>query len=143
MSEKCLLSGSLSFERCHVIDKGSECQNFIGAYQRIYPYSEYSSGVEDSQNIILLRQDFHRGPMDNLSLPLNLRERRIGFDFINKRSYIESFETGEIDMIEWLYSPDLKYEYFAWSNFNCTRRLKKYMRKINPKLIDYNHWVDS
>ena len=140
MSGVCLLSGSVSFERCHVIDKGPECKNFIGAYKKIYSYSEYVPGIEDSQNIILLRQDYHRGPMDNLSLPLNLRVRRIGFDFLNNLSYIESFESGKIEKIEWEYIPDVKREYFAWSNNNCTRRLRKYMRKIDRTLIDYSHW---
>ena len=49
MSGVCLLSGSVSFERCHVIDKGPECKNFIGAYKKIYSYSEYVPGIEDSQ----------------------------------------------------------------------------------------------
>ena len=143
MSGRCLLSGSTSYERCHVIPKGPDCKNFIGAYERIYPYSEYVAGIEDSQNIALLRQDYHRGPMDNLSLPLNLRERRIGFDFLNKASYIESFETGEIEKVDWQYTPDVKREYFAWSNNKCTRRLRKYMRKINRSLIDYSQWTQE
>jgi len=141
MSAQCLLSGSASVERCHVIAKGPQCQYFIGAYRRIYPYSDYVSGVENSQNIVLLRQDYHRGPMDNLSLPQNLRDRRIGFDFINQVSYIESFETGKIETIEWKYTPDVKREYFAWSNKKCKRSLRRHMRKINRLLVDYAYWT--
>ena len=143
MTNSCLLSGSVSVEGAHIISKGPETLGFISAYTQIYPYSEYVDGIEDSQNIVYLREDFHRGPMDNLNLPLNLRVRRIGFDFINLASYIESFESGEIEKIQWRYTPDVKREYFAWSNNNCTRRLRKYMRKINRSLIDYSHWTQE
>ncbi|MFL2962968.1 MAG: HNH endonuclease signature motif containing protein [Candidatus Thalassarchaeaceae archaeon] len=143
MSNNCLLSGSLSAEGAHVISKGPQNLDFQSVYKTIYIDSEYISGIEDVQNIIFLREDFHRGPMDNLNLPFNLRIRRIGFDFINNVSYIESFESGEIEKIEWQYFPDVKREYFAWSNYHCTKRLKKYMRKINRLLINYSHWTDN
>lgn len=141
MSGQCLFSGSTSVEGCHVIGKGPQMNNFKSAYEKIYPDTDYVSGVEDSQNIVLLRQDYHRGPMDNLGLPQHLRDRRIGFDFINQVSYIESFETGQIETIEWQYTPDVKREYFAWSNKKCKRSMMKYMRKINRLLIDFKHWA--
>ena len=143
MTNQCLLSGSFSVEAAHVISKGQETLGFISAYAQIYSYSQYVDGIEDSQNIVFLREDFHRGPMDNLNLPLNLRIRRIGFDFINLASYIESFESGKIEKIQWQYIPDVKREYFAWSNNNCTKRLRKYMRKIDRSLIDYSHWTQE
>ena len=143
MKKRCLLTQNASAEGAHVVDKGPECRAFKSAYSHIYPDSEYFAGVEDAQNIVFLREDIHRGPMDNICLPLNLRVRRLGFDFINRISYIMSFETGEIEGHKWSHVPDVKREYFAWSNNNCSKKLRKYLRKIDRRLIDYNHWTEN
>ena len=141
MENTCLLSGSVSVEGAHVVNKGPSCETFKSVYSRIYPFSEYLDGIENAQNIVYLREDYHRGPMDNLGLPINLRSRRLGFDFINRASYIISLETGKIEKFEWFYVPDVKKEYFAWSNNDCMKRLRKHLRKIDRRLIDYSVWV--
>ena len=143
MGMKCIISGSESGERAHVISKGKECREFKIVYNMIYPNLEYFSGIEDSQNIVFLREDFHRGPMDNLCKTKDMKIRRLGFDFLNKACYIESDETGNIERYDWKQAPDVKKEYFAWSNSECTRRLVKYMRRIDRRLTDYKYWVEN
>jgi hypothetical protein len=143
LRNKCILSGSNSVEGAHVIGKGPECEEFKSAYHHIYPYTNYVPGVEDIGNILFLREDYHRGPMDNCNLPFNLRKRRIGFDFINKVSYIENSSTGEIKKFEWQYVPNVKREYFAWSNKNCKKSLRKYLRRIDRTLVDHSIWASE
>ena len=143
MPRRCFITGSEHFERAHVISKGSENTEFINAYNRIYPDSEFFPGIEDIQNIVYLREDLHRGPMDNLNMPKDLRIRRIGFDFINRKSYVISAETYKIDSFDWIDIPDVREVYFAWSNNKCMKKLRKYMRGIDSRLTDYRQWVDE
>jgi hypothetical protein len=138
-----LITGSTSTEGAHVLSKGSQNSDFIDAYTRIYPNSDYSPGFEDIQNIVYLREDFHRGPMDNIGLPRDLRIRRIGFDFINRRAYVISAETYNIESFEWVSVPDVRNEYFAWSNKKCMKKLRKFMRGIDARLTNYRHWIES
>ena len=126
-----------------MVNKGPGSENFKSVYSRIYPYSDYIDGIENAQNIVYLREDYHRGPMDNLGLPVNVRKRRLGFDFINRISYILNDDSGEIEAHEWYYIPDVKREYFAWSNKTCRKKLRKYLTKIDRRLIDYNHWKQN
>jgi hypothetical protein len=143
LPRNCFITGSGHFEKAHVISKGSEISEFINAYHRIYVNSEYSPGFEDIQNIVHLREDLHRGPMDSLNLPKDLRIRRIGFDFINRKSYVISAETYKIESFDWISVPDVRPEYFAWSNKKCMKKLRKFMRGIDPRLTNFRHWVDE
>ena len=146
MSDKCILTGSHSFEKCHVIDNSE----FNEIYEIIYG-EKNSSNDTTGQNIVYLREDFHRGPMDNLKLPENLRKRRIGFDFINKVCYILDFDTGNWESFPWLVDGiDVKEEYLAWSNRHggkgmggADKRMWKKMKNIDSKLIDYQYWANK
>ena len=46
MENTCLLSGSVSVEGAHVVNKGPSCETFKSVYSRIYPFSEYLDGIE-------------------------------------------------------------------------------------------------
>jgi hypothetical protein len=144
----CLLSGdSESVQKCHVIDKGRESMTFIEAYHEIYG-NDPTDGQEDVRNTVALRSDIHTGPMDNLNQPQNLRIRRIVFDWVNRRCFIEDFLSGDIEEKPWIegQTPNVKSEYFAYSNSQCTKRLKRYVRKNveDPNLLfDYKHWASA
>ena len=143
MPRSCIITGSNSSEGAHVLSKGSQNSDFINAYEQIYPDTDYSPGFENIQNIVYLREDFHRGPMDNITLPKDLKLRRIGFDFINRKAYIISAETYKIESLDWVSIPDVRPEYFAWSNKSCMKKLRKFMRGIDVRLINYRHWVEN
>ena len=142
----CLITGdSESVQRCHVIDKGKDNQNFRDSFTEIYGI-EPKEGLEDMQNTVNLRSDLHGGAMDNLNQPQSLRIRRIVFDWLSRRCYIEDFYSGEISESDWVVgqTPNVKPEYFAYSNYRCSKRLKKYVRKNAEEaslLFDYRHWA--
>ena len=144
----CLLSGDTeSINRCHVIDKGKANSTFKEAYFDIYG-AEPADGQEDKQNRVTLTSSTHTGPMDNLNNPHSLRIRRIIFDWVNRCCYIEDFVSGEIEEKSWIEgeNPNVKKEYFAYSNSKCTKRLRQHVRK-NVKnanlLFDYKHWASA
>jgi hypothetical protein len=130
-----------------VIDKGRDIQNFKSAFEQIYGW-EPSDGLENIQNVVYLQSHFHNGPMDNQNLSDGLKIRRIAFDWINRCCYIQDFFTGEISKHNWIEGavPNVKNEYFAWSNANCSRKLKKFLRKIQPhgrQLCDWSKTEDD
>ena len=59
---------------------------------------------------------------------------------------IEDFYSGGISECEWVVgqTPNVKPEYFAYSNYRCSKKLKKYVRKNAEDaslLFDYRHWA--
>ena len=109
---------------------------------------EPNSGTEDIQNIVYLQSHFHNGPMDNQNMSAALKTRRIGFDWIEKNCYIEDFFTGDIEKKPWVSGVyvNVKPEYFAWSNLTCTKKLKKFLRKIpthGRSLLDWEYWIED
>jgi len=148
LEKRCILTGSIeAVHGCHVIDKGPNLQTFKDAFETIYGY-EPTDGMEDIQNIVYLQSHIHNGPMDNQNKSLALKTRRIGFDWIERKCYIEDFFTGVIEEKPWLEGEfvNVKPEYFAWSNLTCTRRLKKYLRRIpnhGRSLLEWEHWIED
>jgi len=80
--------------------------------------------------------------MDNQNLSDGLKIRRIAFDWINRCCYTQDFFTGEITKHEWIENivPNVKNEYFAWSNAHCSRKLRKFLRKIQPHGRELCDW---
>lgn len=140
-SRSCFLTTASSCEKAHVIDKGEGLQNFIKAYTLIYG-EEPPQGSEDVQNVLYVREDYHRDYMDSRTMPQDLKQRRIGFDFINKECIIEDRDSHEIIIKPWKYVPDVRPVYFAWSNSTCTRKLIKTMKRRNRDLIDWQLHAD-
>ena len=101
-SRSCFLTTASSCEKAHVIDKGEGLQNFIKAYTLIYG-EEPPQGSEDVQNVLYVREDYHRDYMDSRTMPQDLKQRRIGFDFINKECIIEDRDSHEIIIKPWKY----------------------------------------
>jgi hypothetical protein len=134
-----MLTGSSSFERCHVVDDNE----FSEVYESIFskPYLGNSTEV---QNIVKLAENFHRDFMDSLNKPKILRHRRLGFDFLNKVCYAEDFDTGEIEKWPWkVEGVDVHYAYFAWSNSEnkSTKKIRRLLKKIDKRLVDVTHWA--
>ena len=139
MSDSCILTGSSSFERCHIVDD----KIFFDVYEQIFQTENLHTSTS-IQNIVLLREDIHRDFMDSLNKPMHLRGRRIGFDFINKCCYLQDFDTNEITKWPWnVDGIDVHNAFLAWSNSaaKSTKKMRRHLKKIDKKLVDYKHWV--
>ena len=140
MADFCMLTKKTSYEKCHIIDDSI----FSEIYEEIFKI-EFTGNDTIDGNIVHLREDFHRDHMDSLNKPVTLRGRRLGFDFLNKVCYAQDFDTNEIT--EWPWQVDLieaKNIYLAWSNSRnkSTKKMYRFLKKIDKKLVDYEDWRD-
>jgi hypothetical protein len=134
----CILTGKDSYEKAHVIDD----KDFSDVWEFIFSTHCEKKNTTDS-NLVNLRKDIHRDYMDSLDKPVNLRQRRLGFDFINKKCYSQDFDTNEIIEWPWLVEGiDVHNVYLAWSNsrHKSTKLMSRHLKKIDRRLIDINHW---
>jgi hypothetical protein len=139
VKEFCILTMSSSFERCHVVDN----KDFFEVYEEIFQ-KECPTKITTVQNLVLLREDIHRDYMDSLNKPINLRKRRLGFDFINKVCYSQDFDTGEIEMLPWKVAGiDVHNAFLAWSNSaeKSTKKIRRHLKKIDYRLVDFKEWI--
>ena len=69
------------------------------------------------------------------------RDRQIVYDFINRRYLLRDDITGQIVEGDWTYQPDVRKEYFAYSNSRASRKLYRKARRVDKRLTDPGAWV--
>jgi hypothetical protein len=135
---------------CIVCNKPAEGAHVVAKHE----FSEYlmeihgrlgNMGEEDVQNIVNLCPNHHRIQMDQLvgGNTVATRHREIVYDFLNQRCMIKDVISGEIgpDWRDWTYNPDVKREYFAYSNSLAIRKLKKKIMRVDSRLTKPEEWL--
>jgi len=133
----CLICGEFAVEGAHVVAR----REFEDACQEIYGRNP-REGEEDTRNKVDLCPNHHRINMDQLiGHAAYERDRQIVYDFINRRYLLRDDITGQIVEGDWTYRPDVKNEYFAYSNSRASRKLYRKARRVDKRLTDPGAWV--
>ena len=113
---------------------GAVCKEIYGRNQR--------PGEEDLRNKVDLCPNHHRIHMDQLiGHSTYMRDRQIIYDFINFRYMLRDALSGQIDEGEWTHRPDVKEEYFAYSNSRTPRKLYRRAMRVDKRLVDPMAWA--
>ena len=105
-------------------------REFEDACQELYGRNP-REGEEDTRNKVGLCPNHHRINMDQLiGHAAYERDRQIVYDFINRRYLLRDDITGQIVEGDWTYQPDVKNEYFAYSNSRASRKLYRKARRV-------------
>ena len=133
----CLICGEIAVEGAHVVAK----REFVDVCKKIYGRNP-KVGEEDIRNKVDLCPNHHRIHMDQLiGHATYMRDRQIVYDFINHRYLLRDDHGGQIEEGDWTHQPDVKEEYFAYSNSRASRKLYRKARRVDKRLTDPGAWV--
>ena len=134
----CLICDVAVVEGAHVIAKSEFAEVYFKMHS-VHP----NAALVDTQNIVDLCPNHHRIQMDQLIGQVkDFRKTKIVYDFINSRSLTYCNVTGVSEWIEWNHVPLVHRKYFAYSNERAVSILKRKIKRIDKRLIDYLEWCN-